>query len=352
MNIFIILMFLPTLLFAHPTFFPAIPRDDDAYQTNAAALCATAHSTLHYLQNGSRYDPVAIHNHNALNIPLSKIKATLKFICLHQQQINDPVFLKKHFRFIRWYPDKEQTKKLAAQKPLLHNLPKQQILMTKYYVHRALASTKPHGIKVYPLYGLPSDEQHLTLEQANALPHLVRFRYGKQAILHGALAHEDIPVLGYVSREDLEAALLQGTIVADFGKPVGKKIFNVHRGNNIPYDKKRTPYAQERYWYFKQVNGIKGYGKDAEHKITVEPTTTFAADLAHFGLGQLLLIQYKNKARNSVSRLGVIADTGGAFVNNLYQVDYLAGSYFGAQAYRHATADLPDYVDAYFMVLK
>jgi hypothetical protein len=126
----------------------------------------------------------------------------------------------------------------------------------------------------------------------------------------------------------------------------------VHRCNNIAYDKRKAPYAQERYWYFKQVDGIKGYGKDAEHKITVAPAVTFAADLDQLGLGKLLLIQYKSASGSLISQAGVLADTGGAFANNLYQVDYLAGSFSGKTNYLKATRHLPDYLHAYFMILK
>jgi N-acetyl-anhydromuramyl-L-alanine amidase AmpD len=190
----------------------------------------------------------------------------------------------------------------------------------------------------------------LTLEQANAKPGLTRFHYGKQAILKGALAHKNVPVLAYVNRNDLEAALMQGTVVAEINRH--EKIFNVHRTNNIAYDKTKNPLAQERYWYFKQVDGIKGYGKDAEHKITVNTQVTFAADLQKFGLGKLLLVQYPESNGALVSRVGILADTGGAFVNNQYQIDFLSGTYAGPEAFYKANRGIPDYVVAYFMVLK
>ncbi len=163
----------------------------------------------------------------------------------------------------------------------------------------------------------------LTVEEAEKRPKLLRFRYGKQAILQGALQHHKVPVLAYLTREDLETALMQGTITVDFGPGYQRKIFNVHRNNNIAYDKNKRPYEQERYWYFKEVKGIKGYGKDAEHKITVANQATFAADLQQFGLGKVLMVQYPDKHGKIVSRAGVLADTGGAFEHNLFQVDFL-----------------------------
>lgn len=336
---------------AAPHFVPAAtPLSATHYEINGPELCATAKETLAYLNKGPHYDPQVIHDGKVFKISLERVKATLLFICQHQNELNNPAFVKKHFDFIRWYPDMEQTKPLRQHKSLIANIPKDKILMTKYYVHRAKASNKLSTSYPFALYALPKDEEQLPLEVANAKPGLTRFHYGKQAILKGALANQNVPILAYLSRSDLEAALMQGTLVADFGHQV--KIFNVNRNNNIPYDKAKDPYKQERYWYFKSVNGIKGYGKDAEHKITVNTQVTFAADLEQFGLGKLLMVQYPNQQGKITTRAGIFADTGGAFQNNEYQVDFLAGSYAGREAFNQASHHLPDYVTAYFMVLK
>ena len=340
-----------TSLQAAPRFEVAQPSFNGVYALNGAKLCATAKETLAYLNKGKSYDPQVIHASKKLPITLNQVKATLHFICQHQQELNSPQFIRQHFVFIRWYPDVEQAKQLAAKKPLLQHLPKDRLLMTKYYVHLASSSLQKQSHQLYPLYALPKDEQLLTLEQAALQPQLTRFQYGKQAILRGALDNKEVPILGYFTRDDLEAALLQGTVVAQFNNQQ-QKIFNVHRTNNIPYDRAKSPYQQERYWYFKEVDGIKGYGKDADHKITVSPEVTFAGDLKQLGLGKLLLIQYLDAAGTMQSRAGILADTGGAFEHNLYQIDFLAGSYPGRQAFNQATRHLPDYVAAYFMILK
>ncbi|MBL7481427.1 hypothetical protein [Legionella bononiensis] len=337
--------------FAAPHFVQSAPLFNGTYDFKGAELCATAKQTLAYLNKGSSYDPQVIHGGKAVTISLTRVKATLEFICRNQERLNDPAFVKQHFDFIRWYPDKNQAKQLSSNKPLLKNLPNDRILMTKYYVHLAKASSMKTSRMPYALYGLPADEQGLTLEEADLKPGIIRLKYGKQAILAGALKNKPVPVLAYLSREDLEAALLQGTVVADFGNNK-TNIFNVHRTNNIAYDRTKAPYLQERYWYFKQVDGIKGYGKDADHKITVNPKVTFAADLKQFGLGKVLMVQYREKSGQLISRAGIMADTGGAFADNLYQVDYLAGSYPGKEAFYQETQHLPDYVEAYIMILK
>lgn len=347
---FVAALFLSLQAIAAPHFSPAQPYSATHYAINGPALCATAKETLAYLNKGSHYDPRVIHEGKVIKVPLARVKATLLFICQHQQELQDPAFIKKHFDFVRWYPDLEQTKVLRSSKPLVANLPKDKILMTKYYVHRAKAASKPSAAYPFALYALPRDEAALSLEEADAKPGLIRFQYGKQAILKGALANKNVPALAYLPREDLEAALMQGTILADLGGQITN--FNVHRCNNIPYDKAQNPYQQERYWYFKAVDGIKGYGKDAEHKITVNSEVTFAADLEQFGLGKLLMVQYPDQSGKMVTRAGIFADTGGAFAHNQYQVDFLTGSYAGRAAFAKANRHLPDYVAAYFMVLK
>ncbi len=349
---FFLAILINTPVFAVPQFTAATPVFKGRYQLNGAALCATAQQTLAYLNKGTDYDPQVIHGGKVLPIPLAQVKATLQYICQHQSDLNKPGFIKQHFKFIRWQPDITKARSLSAGKPLLKNLPHDRILMTKYYVHLASAATMSTSTKSYPLYGLPEDEQALTLEEADKIPGLTRFKYGKQAILRGTLKGKSVPVLAYLSRDDLESALLQGTVVANFGRHAGVRTYNVHRCNNIAYDRLKKPYKQDRYWYFKQVDGVKGYGKDADHKITVNPEVTFAADLTQFGLGKLLMVQYPDKSGTLITRLGIFADTGGAFADNLYQVDFLAGSYPGKEAFSRATHHLPDYVDTYFMVLK
>ncbi|MBI2785659.1 MAG: hypothetical protein HYX60_04860 [Legionella longbeachae] len=352
-NFFFYSMLVSIQAFASAHFVPSQPLPTTHYEINGPALCATAKQTLAYLNKGKHYDPQVIHEGKVFKIPLSRVKATLVFLCAHQKELNDPAFIKKHFDFVRWYPDIEQSKAFRQTKPLISNLPKDKILMTKYYVHLAKVSSNPTANHAFALYALPKDEESLTLEEANVKPELIRFQYGKQAILKGALANKNIPVLAYLTRDDLEAALMQGTLVAEFSNPKHQvKMFNVHRCNNIAYNKIQNPYQQERYWYFKSVDGIKGYGKDAEHKITVNTEVTFAADLEQFGLGKLLLVQYPNQSGKMVTRAGIFADTGGAFQNNQYQIDFLTGSYEGSKAFYQATHHLPNYVAAYFMVLK
>ncbi|WP_218156538.1 hypothetical protein [Pseudoalteromonas denitrificans] len=331
-------------------------------KTDIEKLCKVAAATKSYLDKGAQYDAKVIHSNtlNDLGISPNKIKESLNFICLTYQQdlqanlpsrLLDAGFITKHFDFIRWQPDVKHAKKLSKNKNLLINLPSDKILMTKYYIHEAKAKKVKSEQYTHALYALPKDESDLSLEQAQ-LEHasLTRFKYTKQEILKGVIDSNKLaePLI-FLSREDLESSLLQGTVVADINGD--KKVFNVHRNNGIAYDRKVKPYEQNRYWYFKQVDGILGYGKDANHKITVIPEVTFAGDINKLGLGHLLFTQFDYQ-HHSEYKMAILADTGGAFEDNLYQLDYLSGSYSGFKEYAKANKHLPDYISVWFMLLK
>lgn len=328
--------------------------------TDSDQLCQVANNTLAYRALGNEYDPAVIHANKLAQFGITgkDIERTLKSLCEFAKhddmnkthQLTSFDFLTKHYDFYRISSDTKHAKKLSNKKPLLKNLTADKVLMTKYYVHLASGSDSKTSETPFPLYALPFDEKHLSLEDANTQKHLTRFKYGKQAILDGVIdANKLAKPLVYLSREDLESALLQGTIVVDVSGQ--QRVYNVHRNNGIAYDRAIKPYLQNRYWYFKQVDGILGYGKDADHKIEVLPEVTFAGDIYQFGLGALVFAQFDFKS-HSEYRMAVMADTGGAFENNLYQLDYLAGSYPGINAYYDANRHMPDYIDAWFMVLK
>lgn len=342
------------------SFSPEIPTQALAINTNTDDLCQVASSTHGYLEKGQQYDPAVIHSQalSQFGITSQRVSETLAFICQvteQDKQHNRPSrlqsidFIKQHFDFIRWQPDTANAQQFSDRKPLLQNLPSNQLLMTKYYVHLADGHTAPSTLYPHALYALPYEEMNLPLEEANLQPDLVRHHTKKQTVLQQGLPADIAKPLVYLSRKDLESSLLQGTVVVDVEQQ--QKVFNVHRNNGIAYNRNLKPEEQERYWFFKEVEGILGYGKDADYKITVKPEVTFAGDIKHLGLGHLLLSQF-NFSTHKEYRLAVLADTGGAFDDNLYQLDYLAGSYHGFTEYAKANRHLPDYINVWFMVIK
>ncbi len=329
----------------------------------SADLCQVATETLKYIDKGQSYDPVAIHGGKipGATVSVAEIRTTLQYICQianedkatgRKSRLTDPAFIAQHFSFVRWMPDQAGAAKLSKNKPLLQKLPADKILQTKYFVKIADGSPVKTADKNQALYGLPFDEAKLDLATADALgKQITRFQLGKQDIVRGALEKTPLraPVLFWLSREGLEGALLQGTAVVPSGQ--GYRYYNVHRTNGIPYDRTKTPEQQQRYWYFKEVKSVLGYGKDADYKIPIKPEVTVAGDIPQLGLGKLILLATP-EAGVMHYRLTILADTGGAFANNLFQLDWLSGYYRGWPDYFAANKHRGDYSQAFLLLKK
>lgn len=352
---------------ASPTFSPATSLPAGRWVDHGAALCEVAAATADYLALGNAYDPAAIHGGTTplLQTSPQRIRETLDFVCAVQRQdkasgassrLADPAFVQQHFELLRWHPDRAKAATLAAAKPLLQRLPADQLLLTKYYVRVVEGSGRQSAATPHALYGLPFDEAKLALAEADARrDSITRYRHGKQQVI-ALEANPDTatrmaalaPPLIWLSRADLEGALLQGTAVVEDERGQ-RRYFNVHRNNGVAYDRNRKPEAQERYWYFKEVPGVLGYGKDADYKIPVKPQVTVAGDIFQLGLGRLLLLRAE-EAGQPTFRLAVLADTGGAFHDNLYQLDWLSGYYRGWDDYHAANRHISDYADAWLLL--
>ncbi|WP_448567832.1 MltA domain-containing protein [Thalassotalea ganghwensis] len=327
---------------------------------NPEALCQVADNTLKYLD---RYadDDFAVHSGKVFpeTVSLERVKETLIFLCqpTTQQQLGDMGYLSENFEFYRWTPDKKQASAWAersnneVKSRLLNNIPNDQILLTKYYTKLLDASAKQTTFYSQALYALPFDEQELSIEQAQLQQDkLTRFRFTRQEIVNGALLKNQLAQpLVWLSEEALHDVLLQGTGVVKIGDDI--RYFNVHRNNGIAYDYTKGKREQQRYWYFAEVPSILGYGKTIESKIAILPDVSFAGNVASLGLGKLFVIKVEAAGKQQTS-LGILADQGGAFDNNLFQLDWLKGSYYGWQDYYQANKHYSDYASAWLMLKK
>ena len=329
---------------------------------STAELCSVAQGTVDYLALGEDYDPGIITAGMTAQFggDLERVKRTLNFICQIEQEdklagapsrLMDAEFIAQHFDVIRWMPDKKQAQGFAKNKPLLKNIPDDKILLTKYYIKLAKGTAKKTPETPYALYALPNDEQDLTLEQGDADRGLTRHKLTKQDVLTGILDKDNLaePMV-WLTRYDLEDSLMQGTVKVDIASDndgMTSQFFNVHRNNGIGYQRNLKKEEQGRYWYFKKTDSVMGYGKDASYKIPVHPLVTVAGDLAHLGLGKLIMLTH-----NGESRLTVLADTGGAFENNQYQLDYLGGYFKNWDDYINTYRTFPDYFEARILLLK
>ncbi|WP_255554733.1 hypothetical protein [Moritella sp. 24] len=330
---------------------------------STAELCHVAKGAVDYLALGEGYDPgiITAGMTRQFGGDLERVKQTLNFICQVEQEdklagtssrLMDSAFIATHFDVIRWMPDKDQAQHFSKNKPLLKNIPDDKILLTKYYIKLAKGSAVQTPDTPYALYAIPNDEKKLSLEQANANPDLTRHQLTKQDVLTGVLDKKSLaePMV-WLSRYDLEDSLMQGTVKVDItsedSRDITSQFFNVHRNNGIGYKRNLNKEDQGRYWYFKKTDSVMGYGKDANYKIPVYPFVTVAGDLAHLGLGKLIML-----SSNGESRLTVLADTGGAFEDNQYQLDYLGGYFKNWDDYINTYRTFPDYFEARILLLK
>jgi hypothetical protein len=243
-------------------------------------------------------------------------------------RLQDPNFIRQHFRTIKW----------NAADPKQPNQSK--VRITKYAVFTHPGSRTKTAKFDTAIYSLKD-------------PRAKAAKYTKQEVLAGiyekggkAATTDQVEPIAYLTRDGLEEALLEGTILIKFNNGT-QGFFNVDRSNEIAYVKGLDRKEQKRYWYFKPVDRIKGYGQAIENKISIEPGVTFAGDVNNIGLGKLVVISSADGMR-----MGTIADTGGAFLPNLHQLDFLAGTFDGKPAFDKVVRDLPEYATAYFLVKK
>lgn len=256
-------------------------------------------------------------------------------------RLKDPKFLNANFQVIKWdaYDPENPSERLLR--------------LTKYAVFEHPGSRRQTSEFNVPLYqlkeGAESDRFYL--------------KYTKQEVLSGIFEAGGVEFgraepLAYLTREGFEDALLQGTILINFTNGTSD-FFNVDRNNGIDYIPGVSAYRQGRYWYFRAVEGIKGYGHQFESKISVRPGVTFAGDVLNLGLGKIVVLAHSiggqplRYPRSSARlQLGIVADTGGAFLPNLHQLDFLAGVFGDRDEFYAATRDLPEYAQAYVLIRK
>ncbi|MBN3944916.1 hypothetical protein [Nostoc sp. NMS9] len=248
-------------------------------------------------------------------------------------RLQDSKFINTNFRVIKWSAYNPKSKQ------------QKQLRITKYAVFTHPGSRKKTSTFNIPIYSLKDNSNNDKFYT----------RYTKQDVLSGIYEpggreFGKVTTLAYLTRNGLEEAIMEGTILINFTDGY-KAFFNVDRNNGMAYIRGLKATAQKRYWYFREVDAIKGYGYKIDAKISIKPGVTFAGDVLNIGLGKVIVIEHTQGGRKHL-RMGVIADTGGAFLPNLYQLDFLAGIFQNKTEFGQNISQLPDYATAYFLVKK
>lgn len=279
---------------------------------NPLALQQAAKDALRYIKHKKKLATVTLEPTSIKPImDKNDVVKTLKFIIkiieedkeTGNYRILDPNFINTQFRLITWGPFNTQNQ--ASQ-----------IKLTNYVVYNVKGSwvkTAKYNCALYKL-----------------LDASLRTKFTKHQILYGALEKpgyqkKAIP-LAWLTRDDFEQALLQGTVLVNFPNK-SYKIFMVNSNNNIEYNKSiKDIKKQKRYWFFNETKNPHISLDDFKKRIQDRKEVIFAGDLENIGIGKLIAIQHINQLTQKPEvYLGVLADTGGAFINNPYQLDFFAG---------------------------
>ncbi|MEH1839372.1 MAG: hypothetical protein V7L20_11505 [Nostoc sp.] len=311
---------------------------------NQEDLLTVLVNTRKYFQNYSLEDPDILRTGmlatqgvtvpdvlNTLNFMIAVLKEDIANN--RATRLQDSKFINSNFRVIKW----------AAYNP--NNKQQKQLRITKYAVFTHPGSRKKTSTFNTPIYSLKetyNKDKFYT-------------KYTKQDVLSGIYEpggreFGKVTSLAYLTRNGLEEAIMEGTILINFTDGY-KAFFNVDRNNGMAYIRGLKATAQKRYWYFREVDAIKGYGYKIDAKISIKPGVTFAGDVLNIGLGKVVVIEHTKGGRKHL-QMGVIADTGGAFLPNLYQLDFLAGIFKNKKEFGQHITQLPEYATAYFLVKK
>ena len=314
---------------------------DQAIDFDERALLSTLQGTRKYFLEQGCQDPKILREGilGTQNISVADVLNTIDFMietlsaditAAQPTRLKDPNFINQNFQVVRW----------LAYDP--QNINETRLRITKYAVFTHPGSrerTDVYNIPVYKIRDDITDDAFIT-------------NYTKQEVLsgifeEGGAEHGNVDTLAYLSRESFEDALLQGTAYVTF--PDGSAAyFNVDKNNGIAYIPGLAQQQQQRYWYFKEVEQLKGYGHSSDVKIPIDPGVTFAGDVLNIGLGKIIAIEDSNQN----IRIGMIADTGGAFLPNLHQLDFFAGVFPSRDAYQQAVQQLPTYANTYILLKK
>lgn len=246
-------------------------------------------------------------------------------------RILDPSFLEQNFGLISWQADCDTEHKQHKQN--------KKIKLTSYVIYKAKASYERSPEFPCALYRLKSEKNPIRLK--------------KQNLLDGSLENNpelaaQVQALAWVSRDTLEEAMLQGTVILHM--PDGKeKAFTANISNGYKFSKALgRPINQEIYWFFLERKNEK-FIQDAHRRKNV----IFAGNLPFLGLGKIIALQYTNpKKKKKEILLGILGDHGSAFEKNRYQLDLFGGIINNKTELKKHLSNFPPTVETFIVYRK
>ncbi|MFH0898977.1 MAG: hypothetical protein V1855_05335, partial [bacterium] len=277
------------------------PFEYERVVTDPLYLQRVAQDTLDYIDRFEYthkhvLEPVTF---NSSILPLSKVRETLQFIVdviendkkRGKFRILDPKFISRNFASIKWLGDYEHAKRnndIFAQDG--------KVRLTHYAVFQIVGRYEKTKKYCKPLYCLPHED-----EEAG-----------------GALASTP---LVWLTEKGYQDALMQGTVFVEMPDGV-VRAFRLHLTQNMNDYKEMK--KDDRRYYFCEIKGK--YFERMYTRCIQRKGIVLAGDIYNVGIGKIIAFSYRNRKTNRLEmRLGVLADTGGAFVKTVYKMDYFAG---------------------------
>jgi hypothetical protein len=321
-----------------------LPFSNEFVATNPYNLMQAAQDTLNFVRkNSKKSNCLIVPPHLSHILTVKNIENTLEFIISTIKQdmpsgrfrILNTDFLNENFNFIKWNADRQGALSNGINLPYGG-----MIRLTNYAIFCVPGSYRKTKQCCCPLYQILDS-------------HICK-KYSKQQILSGILDQPSNkgkarPIV-WLSRSDFEDSLMQGTVIVQM--PDGKeRVFMANESNGIDYDKNnKDPWQQRRFWYFKEDRNSKWSVEQFKKRLNNRQNVVFAADIFNIGLGKIIALKHMNPfTQKHELRLGVVADTGGAFVKNLYQLDFFAGIFKNRQDFTNHIKHLPMRTEAYIL---
>lgn len=251
------------------------------------------------------------------------------------QRLQDPKWLAEHFEALHWQPDLERAK---ARKL---DLSDDAIRLTKYVIYTVEGSAERTGRFNTALYAAP---YRVNGKEPDIQYSLTRMDVFAGAYEPGGVAAGRAKPLVWLTRDAVNQALLQGTIQVQL-PGAAPRLYNVHVNNGRAWQPGTGDQSkQPRYWYFREVDRIFGVEQTA-----LRAEAAVAGDVYNLGFGKLVAIEWPSEEGTEL-RLAILADTGGAFQPNLFQLDWLAGRFASPQAFSNWVRSTPTRVRASILV--
>jgi hypothetical protein len=276
-------------------------------------------------------------------VPIANVVQTLRYLVTviledkrtGHYRILDPNFIIKHFSCIKWTADI-----LSAREKNIKIPEDGQIRLTNYVIFNVNGNYKKTSKYNCALYRLEDKS--------------IRKKYTKQQIISGVFNYKINKTkafpLAWLTRNDFEDALMQGTVIINFPDKKSK-IFIVDCSNGIDFNQKNKNIKnQKRYWFFTELKRSAPSVEQIKKNMSRRKNVIFAGDIYNIGLGKLIAIAHTNPiSHNKELRLGILADTGGFFMKNLYQLDLFGGIFSSRAILKNYLKQLPMSTNAYIL---